>query len=282
MMNILDMMKEGLRVALTCRALWLYGFFIGLGLASNSGSKDKHPAAASLSAGSHLSGTEIGLLIGGVLILLAIAFMYFLSEGALIEGVRRLRTDNSPTMRQGWRDGFAHWGVLCRIAIVYFASSATSALVLAAPALIAMKLSGSALAIAFAIPAALIGVPWLVTLYMWQAFASRIAVIENRHARDAIGKARLFLHGRLVHGLKLIVASILGQMLVAIVGAIVLAAVTLTGVGVLTLFGSTHVPVAVIALGVATLLPLVLILVAISGTTHSSIWTIGYLTQEQQ
>jgi len=282
-MNTLNMVKEGLRVAVTCRSLWLYGFFIGLGLALNKGHQGDHPAAAAASAGPQFSVAAIGLLVIGLLILLgAMAFMYFLSEGALIEGVKRLRTDRTPTVREGWRDGLAHWGVLCRIAILYFATSAASLLVLAAPAFIAMKFSGAALAITLAIPAAVIGVPWLVTLYIWQAFAARSAVLENRYARDAIGKARLLLHGKVVHGLKLIVASILGQMVVALVGAIALAAVTLVGVAALKIFGSTQLPVPVIALGVTTLLPMVLIIVAISGTTHSSIWTIGYLAQEQK
>jgi len=60
--------------------------------------------------------------------------------------------------------------------------------------------------------------PWLVTLYLVQAFASRIAVLENRHAFDAIRKSRLFLHGRLMHGLKLIVAMFVGT-LVLVAGA---------------------------------------------------------------
>jgi hypothetical protein len=282
MMNILKLMKEGLRVALSCRSLWLYGFFVGLGLALNNGTKGEHPAAATASAG-HLSAVGVGLLVMGILILLsAITFMYFLSEGALIEGVRRVRSDRSPTVREGWREGLAHWGALFRIAVIYFSTTVGSVIVLAAPAFIAMRLSSTGVAVGLAIPAALVGVPWLVTLYMWQAFAARIAVLENRYARDAIGKARLFLHGRLVHGLKLIVASILGQLVVGVVGALALAAVTLVGIAVLKIFGSTHLPVAVIALGATTLLPIVLILIAVSGTTHSSIWTIGYLVQERR
>ena len=46
----------------------------------------------------------------------------------------------------------------------------------------------------------------------------RIAVLENRHALDAIGKARLFLHGRLMHGLKLIVATFVGTLGIVLLG----------------------------------------------------------------
>ena len=52
----------------------------------------------------------------------------------------------------------------------------------------------SAILAAFALlVVVLIAVPWLVTLYLVQAFAMRIAVLEDRHAMDAIER-----HGR--HG----------------------------------------------------------------------------------
>ena len=78
--------------------------------------------------------------------------------------------------------------------------------------MIALKALGPLGGVAFGIPALVIAVPWLVTLYLVQAFAWRIAVLENRHAIDAIAKARLFLHGRLVHGLKLAVATFVGTL----------------------------------------------------------------------
>ncbi|HEU4486624.1 MAG TPA: hypothetical protein VFR96_14150 [Povalibacter sp.] len=281
-MNILEMIKEGLRMARAARTLWLYGFFVGLASAASS-SNGPVPGAPATSAQSlGFSGAPELLALIMVILVAAGAFMYFVSEGALIEGVRRIRATTPPDVREGWRDGLAHWGVLFRITAIYLAAGGGSLLLLAAPALLASKMSGPALAIAFLVPAALIAVPWLVTLYMWQAFASRIAVIENRHARDAIGKARLFLHGRLLHGLKLIVASVLGRIIVTLAGGVVLAAVALVDIGVLKIFGMTQQALPVIALGATTLLPIAIILMAISGTTQSSIWTIGYLMQEQQ
>jgi hypothetical protein len=281
-MNVFEMIKAGLRIAGTSRSLWLYGFFVGLASAANS-SKGPVPGAPAAAVATHGFTSAPGLLAILLLILfVAGAFMYFVSEGALIEGVRRTRTAAPPSVRQSWRDGVAHWSVLLRIAVIYFATGGGSLLVLAAPALLAFKLSGTALAIGFAVPALLIAVPWFVTLYMWQAFASRIAVIENRHARDAISKARLFLHGRLLHGLKLIVASVLGRIIVGLAGAIVLAVLALVDIAVLSIFGMTQAALPVIAVVATTLLPIGVILVAISGTTESSIWTIGYLTQAQQ
>ncbi len=48
--------------------------------------------------------------------------------------------------------------------------------------------SARSAAILYGIPAIIVAVPWLVTLYLVQAFAWRIAVLENRHAIDAIGE----------------------------------------------------------------------------------------------
>jgi hypothetical protein len=279
-MNILELIKEGLRIARTSRSLWLYGFFVGLG-ALNSGNKGHVPAGPPpVHVPPHALTGATALLAFAVLVLLAAGvFMYFVSAGALIEGVSRVRQARPQTVRDGWHDGLAHWGVLLRITIIYVAANVTSLGALATPALLALKFSGTPLAVTLAIPATLVAAPWLVTLYMWQAFASRIAVLENRHARDAIGKARLFLHGRLLQGLKLIVAAVLGRLIVLAVGSIGLLAAAACVFVVLKIFGLAHAAAAVVTLGAVVLLPIVFILVAISGTTQSSIWTIGYLTQ---
>lgn len=96
-----------------------------------------------------------------------------------------------------------------RIALIYLLMSVASLLLLAAPALLALRSSGAVAAALLAVPTVLIAVPWLASLYMCQEFAARIAVLENRRALDAFGKTRLFLHGRILHGLKLIIAAIL-------------------------------------------------------------------------
>jgi hypothetical protein len=280
--NLFAMIKEGLRIALTSRALWLYGFFVGLGTTGNIGNRG-HTLGASPTAqfASHtFTGSTVLLAIASIVLILAGVFMYFVSAGALIEGVTQVHRGKVPSVRGGWRDGLAHCGVLFQIAILYFAMSAGSLIVLVAPSLIALRLAGTAPAVILAIPAALIAVPWLATLYMWQAFASRIAVLENRRARDALLKARLFLHGRLLHGLKLIVAAILGRLIVVLVGAVGLAAAALFVIVVLKTLGMMHASMPVIILGTLALLPAVFGLIAISGTTQSSIWTIGYIVQQ--
>jgi hypothetical protein len=52
--------------------------------------------------------------------------MQFVSTGALIEGVKRARRDGALTMREGFRKGWAHWGVLFCIALLYLAANAVS------------------------------------------------------------------------------------------------------------------------------------------------------------
>lgn len=100
-------------------------------------------------------------------------------------------------------------------------------------------------------------------------------MLENRRAVDAIGKARLFLHGRLMHGLKLIVATFAGTLLLGLAGVVVIAPVVLLLVALVSVLGL----VPVIALGALVLLPAIAVLIAMVGTLRSSIWTVGYLTE---
>ena len=120
-----------------------------------------------------------------------------------------------------------------------------------------------------------VAVPWLISLYLVQAFAGRIAVLENRHALDAIKKARLFLHGRIMHGLKLIVATFAGTLLFVLAGLVVLVPMTLLLVALIPVLRV----VPVIVLGCLVLVPVIYVLTAMLGTLRSSIWTIGYVTQ---
>jgi len=118
-------------------------------------------------------------------------------------------------------------------------------------------------------------VPWLVTLYLVQAFASRIAVLENRHALDAIAKSRLFLHGRLMHGLKLIVAMFVGTLVIVAVAIVAMLPVMLLLAALIPVLRVLP----IIVFGCLVLLPVIYVVAATLGTFRSSIWTIGYVTQ---
>ena len=284
-MTIGEIVRQGLHYARTCKSLWLFGFFVGMASGGSSGGGGGGDGGSGWSLGAGgvaisgpfgLSVTEIAPIV--VVIVLAVGaalVMRFVGEGALIEGVVRARQGGTMTTSEGFRAGWAHWGVLLRIGLIYIAVIIVSLILVAAPCVIALQALGPLGAIALGIPALAIAVPWLVTVHLVQAFASRIAVLENRHALDAIGKARLFLHGRLRHGLTLIVATFVGSLLIVFVGLLVLVPVALLLVALIPVLRL----VPVIVLGCLVLLPALYVLTAILGTLRSSIWTIGYVTQ---
>jgi hypothetical protein len=285
-MTIGEIIRQGLHYARTCKSLWLFGFFVGLasgGSSGGGGGGDGGGSGWSLGAGGVAISGPFGLSVAEILpiavvVILAVGValvMRSVSEGALIEGVVRARQGGTMTTREGFHAGWAHWGVLVRIALLYVAACIGSLALLAAPCVIALRALGPLGAIALGIPALAIAVPWLVTVHLVQAFASRIAVLENRHALDAIGKARLFLHGRLRHGLTLIVATFAGSLLIVFVGLVVVVPMALVLVALIPVLRL----VPVIVLGCLVLLPAIYVLTAILGTLRSSIWTIGYVTQ---
>ena len=275
-MSIGEIVKQGFYYARTCRSLWLFGFFVGI---ASGGSNSAGGGGGNGSGGVGflaLSVRQVGLIAVVALFAVAVGIvMRFVAEGALIEGIVRARRGGRMTTREGFRAGWANWGVLVRIALLYLAATVGSVVILAAPCVIALRLHGPFAGLLFGLPALLIAVPWLVTLYVLQAFAWRIAVLENRRAFDAIAKARLFLHGRIMHGLKLIVATFAGTLGIVLAAIVVLAPAALLLVALIPVIGV--VPVIVLACGL--LVPSICVLTAILGTFRSSIWTIGYMTQ---
>jgi hypothetical protein len=210
------------------------------------------------------------------LVVIVVGFVIrFLSEGALIEGVARARQGHALTTGQAFRAGWAHWGVLFRIGLLYVGALIGSVAVLVPPCLLVWRVFGPAGAIVAGIAAVLVAIPWVITLSLVQAFAMRIAVLENRRALDAVRKARLFLHGRLVLGLKLIVATFVGTIGIAVLSVLLIAPVVLLLAAL-----ATVVPVLpLIAVGLLLIVPAACVLTAMLGTYRSSVWTIGYMTQ---
>jgi hypothetical protein len=278
-MTIGEIVRQGFHYARTCKWLWLFGFVVGVASGGGSGG-----GGGGGGEGTGTGGVPLGLLPGPVIAAIALVILAaiiaaivlrFVSEGALIEGVVRARQGGTMTMREGFRAGWAHWGVLVRIWIAYAGAIVGSLVLAASPIVIAVRAAGAIGGVAVGIPVLIVAVPWLVTVHLVQAFASRIAVLENRRALDAIAKARLFLHGRLLHGLRLIVATLVGTLAIAIVGVVVVVPLVLSLVALVPVL-----PVyAVIVLGGLVLLPAIYVLTAILGTFRSSIWTIGYVTE---
>ena len=284
-MTIREIVGQAFYYARTCRSLWLFGFFVGIASGGSNGGGggggDGSAGAGGIAVSGLLSFFATETVVAAfalVLVVVAAGFlMRFLSEGALIEGIVRARQGGVMTTREGFRAGWAHWGVLLRIALLYFGAIVGSVAVLVAPCVIALRAFGPLGAGLLGVPALLIAVPWLVTLSLVQAFAMRIAVLENRRALDAIGKARLFLHGRLIHGLKLMVAAFVGSLVLTVLAFMVLAPVVLLLAALAMVL-----PVwPLIVVGGLVLLPAGCVLTAMLGTFRSSIWTIGYLTQAE-
>lgn len=276
-MTILAIIKEALRIGRTHKSLWLFGFLVGLGSSGGGGGGGEQVAAPVANTAPDPARL---LLVGLVVIAVVVAFVILklVSTGALIEGVKRARSNGTLTVREGLREGWAHWGVLFRLGVLYFLANAASVAVLAVPALLVGRAFGGPAVFVVGGLAVVIGVPWLVTLYMWQAFAERIAVLENRRALDAIHKARLFLHGRLKLGLKLLVAGFLGVVAIGAIGVVVL-----LPLGAFAFFSSAlWGPIGAGLLGAATLLPAAFVVIAMIGIMTSSVWTIGYLSQVEQ
>lgn len=271
-MTIFAILKEALRIARVHKSLWLFGFLAGLSNSPNfgggGGQQVPTPGPATLIE----PGTIV--LIGAIVIAVIVAFIIlkYLSTGALIEGVKRVRRNGIITMSEGFREGWAHWGVLFRVALLYLPITYGSVALLAGACYLVWRSFGSPAVFIAAGFAIVVGVPWLLTLYMWQAFAERIAVLENRSALDAMRKARLFLHGRVQLGLKLFVTAFLGVLTVGAAGVLVIAPLALL----------VRSGMAGAAIGGLTIIPAVFVLFAFIGVVTSSVWTIGYLTQVER
>jgi hypothetical protein len=281
-MTIRELIEEGFRFATTYRSLWVFGFFVGLASGgSNGGGRPGGDggagSATALGGALGLFATEIAIALAAVVLVVVVAsfVLRFVSEGALIDGVIRTRRGEAVTTRAGFRAGWAHCGVLVQIGLLYFAALVGSVAVLAAPVLLALWRFGAVGGLLVGLLALVVGIPWLITLSLVQAFALRIAVAENRRALDAIRKARLFLHGRLIHGLKLMVADFLGSLAMVALFLVVL-------IPVLLMLAASAVIVPIVPLivvGGLIVVPLSCVLTAILGTFRSSVWTIGYLSQ---
>jgi hypothetical protein len=286
-MTIGQSIKEGFHYARNCRSLWLFGFFVGI--ASGGSSSGGAGGGSGPEDGADVAGVPFALSVAdfppiifamlavvAVVALVAI-ILHYISEGALMEGIVAARQGGRMSTREGFRAGWAHFGVLLRIAILYFAALIGSVVLLVVPCVIALRAFGPMGGVVLGVPALFVAVPWLITLHLIQAFAARIAVLERRHAIDAIRRARLFLHGRIGHGLKLIVAAFLGTVGIGLLGVAMLAPIALA------LFALTSVlnVFTVIVLGGLILIPAAYVLFAMIGTFRSSIWTIGYVTEAQ-
>ncbi len=271
-MEVLQVIKDSARLAWNRKAWWIFGLFVAAAGSGGGGAGGSGSGAGSGGGEAHLPAWLIGVMIAAAAVAIGTMLMNIISEGALIEGVSR----GDMTVREGMRLGWAHFGVVLRLKLLVFGAALFSVALLAAPAwLLALGSIPKLAAALLAVPAVLVAVPWLITLYLSYAFALRIAVLENRQAIDAIRKARLFLHGRILTGLKLIVAMAVGQAGVTLVG--LLALLPVGGIAAALYFTAGAAPAAVA--GGVLALPIALGIAGTVGTYRSSVWTLGYLAE---
>ncbi|HEY3518652.1 MAG TPA: hypothetical protein VGL98_16505, partial [Gammaproteobacteria bacterium] len=129
-MSIFSIVKEALRIGHAHKSLWLFGFLVGFGAGGGGGSSGGFLSAQQEAPPAPAAAPEPGAVVLVLLVVLAfiVAFVIlkYLSTGALIEGVKRARRNGSMTMREGFREGWAHWGVLLRIALLFLAANFAS------------------------------------------------------------------------------------------------------------------------------------------------------------
>ncbi len=269
-MDIIRIAKEALSTAWNHKYLWLFGFFVA-GASGGGGGQGGAPTAGGAGV---VPDWVFVLLAGGVVLGLAALVMYVISEGALIEGVVRVREGDGFSVKAGFLSGLRHfWRVLGIKALMGLAAVLTVAAVAAPAALGKLGFIPLWLGLCVTVPAALLAVPWLLTLYFVYAYALRFAVLEGEGIRAAMGRAREFLHGKLASSLKLLVAGHLGSLAAGLIGVMVLLpALALGGAGYVA--GGV---VPAVAAGALLVLPVAVALAGALGTYRSSVWTIGYL-----
>ncbi|OGQ78057.1 MAG: hypothetical protein A2289_21210 [Deltaproteobacteria bacterium RIFOXYA12_FULL_58_15] len=276
-MDIVRIAKESLRIAWSRKSLWLFGLFVAAGSGSAGGSDASSAKAATGVAAAAVDSLPTWLpwaIAGAVVLGFCGLFMHVVSEGALIEGAVRAKNDEPFTVRQGMRGGMRSFWAVFKVKAIMFGVALGSIAVLAAPVILySLDLLPVGAAIPLGILAVIMGVPWVVTLYLIYALALRFVVLDNRNALDSIGKARLFLHGRLASTLLLFLAVGIGQIGAGVVIVLCLIPIALlAGAGYL----AAGIPAA-IAIGVLFGLPLAVATGGALGTYQSTVWTLGYL-----
>jgi hypothetical protein len=262
--------KDAARNLWTHKYLWFFGLFVG---AATGG------AGAPRSTGHHAGGHDVPawlvpVLIGTSVVALGALVMHVISEGALIEGVRRNRTGDAFRFGAGMRAGVAHFWAVLGVKLLFALTMATSAVVLALPVLGGVAgLYRVWIGAVLVAPLVLLAMPWLLSLYFGYLYALRFAVLDDRTAWAAIHEARLHLHGRVLDSLQLLLVAFTGQLGAGLAAVALLVPVAAVGALVYLLAGLT--PAIVTAATLA--LPAVLAVVGAIGAFQSSVWTLGFL-----
>jgi hypothetical protein len=265
-MTVLRIIKDSWNTLRHHRALWFFGFFVAG--AGGGGARLSHHA----NIGS--MGWLPVALAAAAIVGLAVFALQVISEGALIDGVRRTARGERYPLATGFRAGMRYFGRVLGLKLATLLTVLATVLAAAVP-LIAVRLAGGpAWAGALGtVPLALVCLPWLLSVYFIYEFALRAAVVENVGLRSAVSRGLAFLQSRLSLSLWLVIAAGAGQLVAGLVGLCALVPIALVGGAVY--LASGLLPAAITA--AVLFAPVGLCLVGALGAYRSSVWTHGYL-----
>ncbi|MBM4783827.1 MAG: hypothetical protein GQE15_39665 [Archangiaceae bacterium] len=269
-MNVITIARQSLSTAWRNRALWLFGFFV----AASGGAGAGNPKASS-GGGSVLPAWVWPVLVVGALVGIAAFLMHVISEGALIAQVQRASGGETTSVREGFRSGLAHFGVVFRLKVL----AGLGLLVVAAIGLLPLGL-GLASLVPLVVGAALSGLtlvvllPAVLTGYLVLEVALRVAVLEQRGALASVKEAQRYLSGRLLESLQLLVMAVVGQAGSSLVALAALIPGALVG---LIVYAVTQALVPSLVVGGLVAVPLIIPAIGFGGTLRSTVWTTGFL-----
>jgi hypothetical protein len=299
-MNYGDLIRDAIRITLRNRYLWFFGFFVGLGSGGGGGGGggggdfDEQGSAEIASVSAVQQGPFdnalliVGLVLVGLLILLAFFALYVVSQGGLTESVAAIDRGEERRFSSTWRAGARNfWRVLLQILLFL---GIVLGLLLAVGIPVALLVAGAfatdsiamrAVAVVFAV---LVAIALLVVVFVFVAtvrqFARRELVLRGASVLGSVGSGYRLFRANL--GSSVLVWLIqLGLMLAA--GIALLIALVIVGLLLFLptiLLAVAQYTTAAIAAGVVAgliLLPLLIVALAILGTFNHSYWTLAYL-----
>jgi hypothetical protein len=271
-MKPLSIAKEALKAVWNHKSLWLFGFFAA---GSSTLSARSSPTFHTTHAAHEVPAWLPPALAVAVVLAIGMLFFIFASHGALIDAARKVKAGEQTGVRSGMRAGLDSFGRVAGVTLLMALVLLSSAAVLAAPMVVALLLGAAKWMVAVtALPLLVIGVPWFLSVHFVTEYALRITVLDGRGVMDAISDARVFLRGRVLESVQLLLVSALGRLGAAVAGLVAALPGAVVGLG---LYFATHsIPLAAIVGGVIAA-PFIGCVIGASGAFGSMIWTLGFL-----
>jgi hypothetical protein len=295
-MNYGDLIKDAFRITLRNRYLWFFGFFVGLGSGGGGGGggdfdeQDEQGSAEIASVSAVQQGAfdnaplVVGLVLLGLLILLAFFALYVVSQGGLTESVAAIDRGEERRFSSTWRAGARNfWRVLLQILLFL---GIVLGLLLAVGIPVALLVAGAfatnsialrAVAVIFAV---LVAVVLVVVVFVFVAivrqFARRELVVRGARVLGSVGSGYRLFRGNLGRSVLVWLVQ-LGLMLAAGIALVIVGLLLFLPTILLAVAQYTTAAIAAGVVAGLILLPLLVVALAILGTFNHSYWTLAYL-----